>query len=158
MHVASLVVPSLVLQRDQLFVLLWAKVWFVVPFLSSIKLSFALKRIFYLVLDNRQVVAFIGAIEVLSLCSQSLLVRPIVGMFVLLIVFILLQGVQLLLESLLCNVVDAAQAHGQFRVSLFIVDGTEALGLLLLHEVRVAAGTVLLRDLLSLERFSNQVA
>ena len=158
MHVASLVLPSLVLQRDQLLVLLWAKVWFIVPFLSSIKLSFALKRIFYLVLDNRQVVTFVGAIELLPLCGQSLLVCPIVDTFFLFIVFILLQGVQLLLESLLCNVVDAAQAHGKFCVSLFIVEGTEAFGLLLLHKVRVAAGAVLLGDLLSLKRFSNQVA
>lgn len=62
------------------------------------------------------------------------------------------------MESLLCNFVDAAQAHGEFLVSLFIVEGTQALGLLLLHEVRVAAGAVLRGDLLSLERFSDQVA
>ena len=63
-----------------------------------------------------------------------------------------------MVESLLCNFVDAAQARGEFRVSPFIVEGAWALGLLLLHEVRVAAGAVLLGDLLSLQRFSNQVA
>jgi len=73
-------------------------------------------------------------------------------------VFVLLQGVQLLSESLLCDLVDAAQARGESLVSLVIVEGTEALGLLLLHEVRVAAGAVLLGDLLSLQRFPDQVA
>lgn len=157
-HVASLVVLSLLFQRDQLLALLWTKVWFVVPFLSPVKLSFAVKSIVYLCLNNRQVIAFIGVIVLLSLRSQSMLALPIVHMLFLFQVFVLLQGVQLLSESLLCDLVDAAQARGESLVSLVIVEGTEALGLLLLHEVRVAAGAVLLGDLLSLQRFPDQVA
>lgn len=131
---------------------------FVVQFLSPVELLFAIKSIVYLRLDNRQVVASIGAIELLSLRRQPLLALPIVHVFCLFQVFILLQGAQLLLEPLLCDLVDAAQAHRELLVSLLTVEGREAFGLLLLHEVRVAAGAVLLRDLLSLQRFTDQVA
>ena len=87
-HVASLVLASLVLHRDQLLVLLWTKVRFVVPSLSFLELLFAELSIFYLCLDDRQVVAFVAVIEVFSLRSQSVLVRSIVDMFLLFVIFV----------------------------------------------------------------------
>lgn len=132
--------------------------WLVVLILSHLKLSFALESTFYLGLDNRQVVALIGAIELLSLHGHSLLVLPVVNMLCLFEVLILLESVELLLESLLCYLIDAVEVYRELLVAPLHMEVTEALGLLLLHKVRVAAGAVLLGDLLSLESFSNQVA
>ena len=129
--------------------------WLVVLLLSHHKFSFALKHIFYLRLDNRQVVAFIAAIEVLSLRRHTLLVLPVVNMLFLFEVLILLQSVELLLESLLCYLVNAVKTCRQLLIVPLFMEVAEALRLLLLHEVWIAAEAVLWGDLLSLESFSD---